>query len=101
MSWSKTYTHTLAIAADMLGSAIVWNKPDVCISSLCCIVRYRDRGNAYQKLRARQHLRKFAPWQISALRAIGNALEWLDKGHCEASRRADLSRLATAQDFLE
>jgi hypothetical protein len=88
MAWANTYTHALAIAADMFGSAILWaNKTaDVTISSVCGL-----------------ELRREALGQKSAtqrLVILGKVLNWIQPGHCEMAIAADMSRLETARTFL-
>lgn len=88
MSWSSTYTHAIAIAADMLGAAFLWSNrvADVTISSVCGI-----------------ELRKAAKGMTPVsgrLVVLGRALNAIDTDHCEKALEADLERLDTARAFL-
>lgn len=97
MSWDKTYSHTVLLALDRLGAALIFNEPDITISSLCWIVRnatkYRIAEVALPKL-------KLAVWQKFALVWIGNGLEYFWPGHCEAARQGDLQTGANARSLL-
>lgn len=92
MSWSKTYTHTLAIGIDSLGAAIFFNEPDLTISSLAWIVR---SGSS-----AQQRQLELYGWQRSALVAIGAALEYFWPGHCASARLGDISRSERTTNLL-
>lgn len=87
MSWDKTYSHTVALGVDRLGAALIFNQPDITISSLCWIVR-----NAAHLKIAEDALPvlKLAPWQSWLLWRIGDGLEYFWPGHCEQARLGDL-----------
>lgn len=97
MSWDRTYSHNVLIAVDQLGAAVIFNRLDVTISSLCRVVQLADGGDA--KFQATLASLKFAPWQVGFLRRTARALEWIQPGHCEAARLADIDR-AKAMDTL-
>ena len=90
MSFERTYAHTLLIALDDLGAAILFNRDDLCVSSLCGLQRRADSGDV-PALAAVLSL-GLRPWQASLLRRIGAGLEWLSPGHCEASIAGDIER---------
>lgn len=73
MSWSGTYTHTLAIAADMGTASIFWNREDVTVSSLCGLELRKPAGNWF-------------------LRALGRLLNRVQANHCELAIAADRAR---------
>lgn len=81
MSWSRTYTHTLAIAVDQLGAAVIFNRPDLTISTLCWVVMSGDA----QPL-------KLALWQIWSLRCLGPILNRIQANHCAQAREGDMER---------
>jgi hypothetical protein len=97
MSWEKTYSHTVLLALDRLGAALVFNEPDITISSLCWIVRYATKlkiaEDALPKL-------KLAEWQKFALTWIGNGLEYFWPGHCESARQGDVQTTFRARGLL-
>jgi hypothetical protein len=83
--WSGTYSHTLAIAVDIATASVFWNTADVCVSPGTGIeLRRRKVGIPYSR----------------RLAAIGDALEWIQPGHCEASIAADLERIEAARALL-
>lgn len=92
MSWSNTYTHTIALAIDRFGAALIFNEPDITISSLCWVVR---RGSKMQ-----QDALKLAPWQRKLLQLIGNGLEHFWPGHCARARGGDLATSSRARSLL-
>lgn len=91
MSWDKTYSHTLLLALDRFGAALLFNEPDITISSLCWI--YRKAPVTLCEL-------KLSPWQAAALRVIGNGLERFWPGHCVSARAGDLDTSARSRRLL-
>lgn len=87
MSWDKTYSHTLVLGLDRFGAAILFNQPDITISSLCWVVREAPFGKIAEDALPKLKLYR---WQNCALVIIGNALEYFWPGHCEAARLGDL-----------
>lgn len=85
MSWGQTYTHTLAIAVDMLTCSIFWNKADVCVSSLCGLELRREAVGL---------------GSIWVLATLGRGLNCLQVGHCELSIQGDIDRCSTALALL-
>lgn len=77
MSWSNTYSYTLAIAVDMLTASVFWNKTDVCVSSLAGLnLRRRAAGLGTN-------------WFLYHL---GLLLNRIQTNHCELSIQGDLAR---------
>lgn len=88
MSWSRTYTHALVIAVDMLGSAILWSRKtaDVTISAMCGL-----------ELRKTQY-----PGMVYSRRLVwlARVLNRIQAGHCEAAIASDMERLDVARALL-
>lgn len=83
MSWDQTYTHALAIGADMLGSEVAFSNDgaDITISSMCGLeLRKRTLGQPYSQ----------------SLVDLGEALNKIQLDHCELAITADLVRCQTA-----
>lgn len=106
MSWNQTYTHTLALGVDRFAAAVIFNEPDITISSLCWIVMVAEgRMLAEAQLQgpsarlALQQL-KLYNWQLITLRWIGKELEHTFPGHCTAARQGDLDTSARARSLL-
>ncbi len=98
MTWARTYTHTVAIAIDDLGAALLFDLDDTTISALCGVQRRSDAGDARAtSALATLHLK---PWQRGFLRVVGRALEWIRPGHCERAIIADLARGKTMRGLL-
>lgn len=81
MSWSNTYSHTLAIAVDILTASVFWNVEDVTVSSLC--------GLAIRK-----------GLTTSFLGRLGWVLNKISKNHCELAIAADLDRMSKGTALL-
>lgn len=93
MSWTQTYTHTVLIGIDRLGAALIFNQPDITISSLCWIELF---GSQKQR-----DLLKLAEWQHTLLRVIGERLlERFWPGHCTRARQGDIITSSHTWDLL-
>ena len=98
MSWEGTYSHTVAIATAQFAAAVLLNRSDITVSSLCRVVQLADAGieDFPDRLRALE----FSDRQIRALRWIGRKLEEHWPGHCEEARKGDLLRYAAVGSLL-
>lgn len=97
MSWDKTYSHTVVLGIDRLGAAVIYNEPDITISSLCWIVRNSDKLKIAEDALA---VLKLNRWQLSSLQLIGDGLEHFWPGHCDAARLGDLQTTQRARSLL-
>lgn len=86
MSWDKTYSFTLAIAADVLTASILWNRRDVTVSSLCGL-----------------QLRRIANQEggIWILVQLGRLLNKIQANHCELAIQGDLAEARETIQFLQ
>ena len=82
----STYLHNFFVQLDRDAASLLFNYPDITVSSLCWMER---TAPARLNLGRLQHL---------ALKAIGAALEHFWPGHCAAARNADRAR---AQQMLD
>lgn len=96
MSFARTYAHTVLVGLDDLGAAILFNRDDVTISSLCGLQRRADAGKDQRIQWLDLH-----GWQVGFLRGLWYVLEWIKRGHCEAAITADRARGASMQALLE
>ncbi len=98
MSWDRTYSHSLALGVDMLGAVILFNRPDLSISSLCRIVQLADFncGDFSERLRSL----KLSNWQVKLLRWLAKRLNQIQTDHCEGARTADLERARSTVALL-
>ena len=97
------YWLTLALAADRLGAAVLFNRPDLTISTLCWMVRTHDAVQALPRNTMATPDQRAAcaalfyvnpyGWQVALLRGMGAALEWMQPGHCAKARKDDLALL--------
>lgn len=81
MSWDKTYTHTVLIAADQFAAAVFFNRPDLTISTMCWMVM--EGKDATLKLSKMQ--RAFLAW-------LGPQLNKYWPNHCAEARDGDIKR---------
>lgn len=81
MSWSSTYSHTVLIAVDQFAAAVVFNRPDLTVSSMCWMVM--TGNDSTLKLNKPQH------W---ALAKLGSVLNRIQAGHCEQAAAGDTDR---------
>lgn len=98
MSWDRTYSHSLAIGLDMFGAVILFNRPDLTISSLCRIVQLADANR--EDFPARLAALKLSAWQVKLLRWLAKRLDRLQTDHCEGARLGDIERAQSTRDFL-
>lgn len=99
MSFQRSYVHTVLVAIDQTAAAVLFNRDDVTISSLCGLVRRMDRGDKQARNLVYLGL-ALRDWQIGFLRFTGAALEKFWPGHCEAAIKADIARGERAQTIL-
>lgn len=92
MSWDKTYSHTLLLAIDRAAAAVVFNEPDITVSSLCWIVH----AGTYDQVAAL----KLYNWQHCLLLDIGDGLEYFFPGHLVAARKSDGEVCARSRALL-
>ena len=81
MSFSKTYTHTVLIGLDQFGAAVIFNRNDLTISTMCDMVM---KGNdASLELHG---------WQRAFLKMLGPRLNRIQADHCGQARLGDEQR---------
>lgn len=105
MTFQRTYAHTSLIAFDQFCAAMIFNRADITVSSLCWIVlaangnvksvpRSNDAANALNSL-------DLSNWQLELLEAIGERfLELFWPGHCVGAARSDRDRGGSAVSLL-
>lgn len=86
MSWDRTYPHTVLIALDQFAAAIIFNRPDLAISTMCWMVM---TGNDAPL--------KLSPWQRWILVKLGPILNRIQPAHCELSAKGDRDRATATQ----
>lgn len=93
MSWEKTYTHAIAIAADMFGSALRFSNTgaDITISSMCGLELRKQQWNVHEG--TNYSLCEDLIW-------LGKILNKIQANHCELAIQADLDRLVIAHAKL-
>ena len=99
MSFQRTYLHTLAVAVDDLGAAVLFNRDDVTISSLCGLYRRSTAGDP--RAAAVLAVMGLKGWQTGFLRLVGDGLERILPGHCERAIGADILRGQAMVALLE
>ena len=87
--WSRTYSHTLLIALDDFGAAIIFNRPDLTISTLCYLV-----------VNGKDASLKLWRWQTAVLKWLGPWLDRIQKDHMALAREGDSERAQSTIDLL-
>lgn len=85
MSWQGTFSHNVLYAVDVLAGTLFWNVDDMTISAMCRMWRL-----------GKLEPFKLYGWQVWLLSKIEPALEYIEPGHCEGARLADLKRAQEA-----
>lgn len=80
MSWDNTYTHNVLIGLDQFGAAVLFNRNDLTISTICDMVMKGDYD------------RPLKPWQKDFCLWLGPKLNKLQANHCAESRQGDEDR---------
>jgi len=92
-----TYLYTVLLALDRFSAAILFNRPDITISSLCWVVLNfieDDKARAaYAELKLNIVQEFFLYW-------VGKALEAISKGHCAQARLTDIGTAETTRSLL-
>ncbi len=99
MTWSKTYSHNVLIALDCLGAALLFNRNDVTISTLCRIVQLSDAKAAHAAWQL--SALGLRPCQVTFLRWLGPFLDDLQKNHCAEALQGDVQRANSIKSLLE
>lgn len=93
-----TYLYTVLLAIDRFGAAILFNRADITISSLCWI--YLNRTIDPITIRSYRTLNLYG-WQAGFLGATGTALERISPGHCARARISDIETGQSAMGLLQ
>lgn len=89
MSWDGTYSHNFLLALDMWAAMVVFNRPDLTVSTMCWMVA---SGND-QSL-------KLWKWQRAILVWLGPKLDKIQAHHCEGAAFADYDRAQATMNAL-
>ena len=89
MSFTRTYVHSILVGLDDLAAALLFNRCDCTISSLCRLAQLGllDRIDAH-------------PWHRWFLTRLAPVLDRIQPNHCELARLADLRRGRSAAQLL-
>jgi hypothetical protein len=89
MSWDRTYSHTVLIAIDQFAAAIIFNRPDLTVSTMCWMVMTGNDAGL-----------KLSPWQRWILVKLGPLLNKVQTNHCKAARDGDYARAESTLAML-
>jgi hypothetical protein len=95
-----SYVYTLLLALDRFAAAILFNRADITISSLCWVARNMLTTPPDPIAAAASAILKFAPWQVWFLTHTATALEFLQAGHCAEARQTDIETADTTEALL-
>ena len=96
MAWSKTYVHNILIGLDCLGAALLFNRNDITISSMCRVVQLHDANETSWRINGLDLQR----WQIIFLRWLAVILDKIQTGHCAKAVEGDLERAKSIERLL-
>lgn len=100
------YLLTLALGLDRFGAVVLFNRADICISSLCWVMLVSSRhlsatlAEAAVVQKALTSLNMYR-WQEELLILIGRGLERLQPGHCQLSAQHDVLTSISTIDLLQ
>lgn len=90
MSWDKTYSHNFLIALDSFAAAVVFNRPDLTVSTMCWMVMTGNDQSLKLNSAQRWILVKLGPW-----------LNDIQTNHCELAAYGDRDRAQSTLDALK
>ncbi len=95
MAWGGTYSYRVLLGLDRLGAAVLFNRDDITISSLCGLVELSDRGSSPAfRLVLSFGLHSIQLW---ALRRLAQILNRIQANHCQLAIQGDM---ATARSII-
>ena len=98
MSFSNTYVHNILIGLDDFGAALLFNRTDCTISTMCRIVQLANTkaaGGAWALGALKLH-----KWQLVFLNWLAPFLDDLQTNHCALALQGDLQRANSTQSLL-
>lgn len=81
MSWDGTYSHTVLIAVDQFAAAVIFNRADLTVSTMCWMVATGNDSSL-----------KLSTWQRWSLVKLGPVLNRIQTNHCALSADGDRLR---------
>lgn len=102
MAWSGTYSYRALIGLDRLGAALLFNRNDITISTLCGLVQLADSARPDRK-RAFRLVLSFGlhPVQLWFLRQLSHVLDAIQPNHCQLAIQGDLATSRSVIDMLK
>lgn len=91
MAWGGTYSYRVLVGLDRLGAALLFNRDDITISTLCGLVQLADGARPDRK-RAFRLVLSFGlhPVQLWALRQLSWVLDRIQPCHCQRAIDGDV-----------
>jgi hypothetical protein len=90
MSWDKTYSHNFLIALDSFAAAVVFNRPDLTVSTMCWMVMTGNDASL-----------KLWGWQRWILVTLGPWLNDIQANHCALAAAGDRERAQSTIEALK
>lgn len=98
MAWGNTYAYRVLIGLDRLGAALLFNRNDITISTLCGLVQLADSARPDRKHAFRLVLSfGLHPVQLWLLRQLSYVLDKIQADHCQLAIGGDVQ---TAQSIV-
>lgn len=90
MSFDNTYSHNVLVGLDMFGAALLFNRDDLTISTMCDMVMKGDDASL-----------KLHGWQRAFLAWLGPVLNKIQADHCGQARLGDIARAESTLKVLK
>lgn len=102
MAFGGTYAYRVLIGLDRLGAALLFNRNDITISTLCGLVQLADSARPDRK-RAFRLVLSFGlhPAQLWLLRQLSYVLDKIQTDHCQLAICGDLDTARSIVDMLK
>lgn len=98
MAWGGTYAYRVLIGLDRLGAALLFNRNDITISTLCGLVQLADSARPDRRKAFRLVLSfGLHPVQLWLLRQLTYVLDKIQRNHCQLAICGDVQ---TAQSIV-
>jgi len=102
MAWGGTYAYRVLIGLDRLGAALLFNRNDITISTLCGLVQLADSARPDRKHAFRLVLSfGLHPLQLWLLRQLSYVLDKIQRNHCQLAIEGDLQTAHSIASMLK
>lgn len=102
MAWGGTYAYRVLIGLDRLGAALLFNRNDITISTLCGLVQLADSARPDRRKAFRLVLSfGLHPVQLWLLRQLTYVLDKIQHNHCQLAISGDVQTAKSIVSMLK